>query len=452
MTGTIVSELQSYLENSPRSDELSARARTVIPGETTRTSTYLEPYPLYLVSGLGCRVVDLDGRSRIDLLGNYSSLILGHSHPAVVEAVAAQNAIGACFAAPTQPEVDLAIELVGRIDSVEQVRFASSGTEATMFAMRLARAHTGRSLIARFEGGYHGSHDYASVSGSVIDETRWGPADRPNPVPDTRGLAPAVLEATIVLPFNNLEACQAILAEHADDLAAIIVEPMLGKSGMIPPVPAFLSGLREIADSVGAVLIFDEIMTLRLAPGGAQSLFGVRPDLTTMGNIIGGGLPVAAFGGRSDIMQLMNPNVEGFLPQGGTFNGAAIGMAAGLAQLRELQPQTYASLNATGEALKQGFLDSFHAHGVPAFVTGIGSLFNVHFSSTAPRDYRDAIHGESTVLREFVIGMINEGVLLAPRGMAAVSTPIGSEESAEILTAVDRLVERNAPSWIARLS
>lgn len=452
MSVTVASELETYLASSPKSAELSARAREIIPGGTTRTSTYLQPYPLYQVSGAGCRVVDLDGRERIDLLGNYSALILGHAHPSVTAAVQAQAAAGASFAAPTPPEVALAAELVNRIDSIEQVRFASSGTEATMFAMRLARAFTGRTVIARFEGGYHGSHDYASISGSVTDPALWGARERPNPVPDTAGLDPAVLDTTVVLPFNDLEACRRILTEHADDLAAIIVEPMLGKSGMIPAQDGFLAGLREIADETGAVLIFDEIMTLRLAPGGLQSVVGVRPDLTTSGKIIGGGLPVAAFGGRADIMQLMNPTTPGFLPQGGTFNGAIIGMVAGLAQMQELTTGTYASLNANGERLRRGFVDVLRSHDIPAFATGIGSLFNVHFSTQAPHDYRDAILGESTVLAEFVMGLINEGVLLAPRGMVALSTPIGEDEIAEVLDAVERVAARNAARWVGRLS
>lgn len=450
MVTTLTTELDEYVRTTPISRELSERARRVLPGGTTRTSTYFPPYPLYFVSGEGCRVTDADGRTRIDLLGNYSCLILGHSHPVVTAALAEQIGHGVSFAAPTPPEVELAELLCERVPSLEQVRFASSGTEATMFAMRLARAFTGRIKIARFEGGYHGSHDAASVSGNVTEAAGWGEPEAPKAVFDSVGIDPRVLDSTIVLPFNDLEASRRILAQE-DDLAAIIVEPMLGKSGMIPAAREFLQGLRDIADERGALLIFDEIMTLRVAFGGAQSVYGVTPDLTTMGKIIGGGLPVAAFGGRREIMQLMSPSAEHPMPQGGTFNGSLIGVVAGLAQMRVLDEPTISALNERSRSLREGFERAFARHGVRAHVTGMGSLFNVHFATAAPSTYRPAIQSNAEVLTEFVLGLLNEGVVLAPRGMVAVSTAIGDAEEREILDALERVLLRNARSWTEKL-
>ncbi|MEU6611611.1 aspartate aminotransferase family protein [Streptomyces shenzhenensis] len=445
------SELDTYLAQTSTSRALSDRARALLPGGTTRDSTFREPYPIYIASGAGARITDADGRSRLDLIVNYTSLILGHCHPAVMAALTEQIAKSTSFAAPTAAEVELAEEICARVASVEQVRFSNSGTEATMFALRLARAYTGRHKIARVEGGYHGSHEHASVSSKPTGEDDWGSADRPRPVADSRGLDRSVLTSTIVLPFNDLAHCRQILAENAEDVAAVIVEPMLGKSGMIPPAEGFLAGLREITQRHGMLLIFDEIMTLRLAPGGAQQRFGITPDLTTMGKIIGGGLPVAAFGGRADIMDLMNPRNRDGLPQAGTFNGFPLGMVAGLAQMRQLTPAVYDTLNATGDNLRDRLERTFAHYELPVNVTGIGSLLHIHFTPTTPGTYRETLTTDGTVLSEFVTGMLNEGVALAPRGMIALSTPIGEAEVAETIAAVERVLERNAAGWRQRL-
>lgn len=336
-----------YRQTTPASRAMHEKAVAAMPGGTTRTTTYIDPYPLYIERGEGCREWDVDGTGRIDMLGNYTAMILGHAHPKVVEAIRRQAERGTGFAAANPLEVQLATLPCEQVPSLEAVRFCSTGTEATMFAMRLARAFTGRPKIARMEGGYHGTHDYAEVSTHpVLSEA--GPPDAPVAQPDSPGTPRWVLEQTVVLPLNNADASEAILRRHAREVAAVILEPVIGAGGVIAATPQFLRRLRSVTKELGMLLIFDEVITLRLAPGGAQQMYGVKPDLTTMGKIIGGGLPVAAFGGRADVMALLDPRRKGSLAQGGTCNGNPLGMAAGLAAMTELTPDVYEHLNRRG--------------------------------------------------------------------------------------------------------
>src|SRR5439155_6359 len=275
-----------------------------------------------------------------------------------------------------------------RVPSLDAVRFCNSGTEATMFAMRLARAFTGRPKIARMEGGYHGTHDHAEVS-THPGLAEAGPPDAPIARPDSMGTPGWALEQTVVLPFNNPAACEAIIRKEAANLAAVILEPIIGAGGVIPATVEFLEVLRRVTQELGILLIFDEVISLRVAPGGAQQLYGVTPDLTTMGKIIGGGLPVAAFGGRADIMELLDPQREPNLPQGGTYNGNPLGMAAGVAALKELTPDVYEDLNRKGARVKDQLTEVFASHGMPAQVNGPGSLLAIHCTDIPVPDDRD---------------------------------------------------------------
>ena len=371
-----------YEDRTARSRELYGRARRSIAGETTRSSVWFEPYPLYAASGEGCRIVDADGVERIDCIGNYSALVLGHRHPAVLAAIAAQLERGTAFSAPSEREVELAELLCERLASVERVRFTSTGTEATMYAMRVARAATGRTVVARFEGGYHGTHDFAQVS-THPDLAAAGDPRRPSAVADGPGIPPRVLEMTLVLPFNDLEGAKVLLAERAADVAAVIVEPVMGSCGCIPAEEGFLEGLREITRELGMLLIFDEVISLRLGYGGAQGVYSIEPDLTTMGNIIGGGLPVAAFGGSADLMGI--------------------------------------------------------AHELDVQIVGMGSILAVHFTNGPVRNYRDVAGADGELLGRFVIGMMNEGIFLAPRGMMALCTPMTDGDLAQVVRATDRV-------------
>ena len=419
-----------------------------MPGGTTRTTTFFDPYPLYIERGEGCRVWDVDGTERIDMLGNYTAMILGHSHPKIVEAIRAQAARGTGFAAANPVEVRLATLLCERVPSLDAVRFCNSGTEATMFAMRLARAFTGRPKIARMEGGYHGTHDYTEVSTHpAADEA--GPPDAPIARPDSKGTPQWALEQTVVLPFNNAGAAERIIRREASELAAVILEPIIGAGGVIPATPEFLQGIRGVTNELGILLIFDEVISLRVAPGGAQQLYGVTPDLTTLGKIIGGGLPVAAFGGRADVMELLDPRQEQSLAQGGTYNGNPLGMAAGLAAMTELTPDVYEDLNRRGARVCEQLSEVFASHQVAVQVNGAGSMFALHFTDRPVVDYRTMAAADKKKARELFLGLVNHGVLMAPRAMGALSTPMGEDDIQEFVDAVDVVVAELKPRWVS---
>ncbi|HSS62278.1 MAG TPA: glutamate-1-semialdehyde 2,1-aminomutase [Candidatus Limnocylindrales bacterium] len=436
----------TYRAATPGSRALHEKAVAVMPGGTTRTTTYFDPYPLYIERGDGCRVWDVDGTERIDMLGNYTAMILGHAHPKVVEAIRHQAARGTGFAAANRIEVELATLLCERVPSLDAVRFCNSGTEATMFAMRLARAHTGRPKIARIEGGYHGTHDYAEVSTHpAVAEA--GPPDAPIARPDSAGTPDWVLAQTVVLPFNNPDAAEAILRAHAAEVAAVILEPVIGAGGVIAATPEFLRRLRDVTHELGILLIFDEVISLRLAPGGAQQMYGVTPDLTTMGKIIGGGLPVAAFGGRADVMELLDPRREGGIAQGGTYNGNPLGMAAGLATMTELTPDVYAELNRKGERVAELLVEVFAPQDVPVQVNSVGSLFALHFTDEPVVDYRGVARADKKRTREFFLGLVNHGVLIAPRAMGALSTPMAEPDIEQFIDAAEAVVAEQRPRW-----
>jgi glutamate-1-semialdehyde 2,1-aminomutase len=436
----------TYRRTTPGSRALHEKAVTVMPGGTTRTTTYFDPYPLYIERGEGCRLWDVDATERIDMIGNYTAMILGHAHPKIVEAIAKQAARGTGFAAANPIEVKLATLLCERVPSLDAVRFCNSGTEATMFAMRLARAFTGRAKIARMEGGYHGTHDYAEVSTHPVLADA-GPADDPVARPDSIGTPQWALEQTVVLPFNNADAAEVIIRREGSQLAAVILEPIIGAGGVIAASMEFLERLRQVTRELGILLIFDEVISLRVAPGGAQEMYGVTPDLTTMGKIIGGGLPVAAFGGRADVMDLLDPRLERNLAQGGTYNGNPLGMAAGLAAMTELTPDVYEDLNRKGARVAELLREVFATHAVPVQVNSAGSMFALHFTPEPVVDYRGVASGNKKQGRDFFLGLLNHGVLMAPRGMGALSTPMDEHDIQQFIDAVEAVVADQRPAW-----
>jgi glutamate-1-semialdehyde 2,1-aminomutase len=438
----------AYRQTTPGSRALYERAIQVMPGGTTRTTTYFPPYPLYIERGEGCRVWDVDGAERIDMLGNYSAMILGHGHPKVVEAIRRQAARGTGFAAANPVEVELATILCERVPSLDAVRFCNSGTEATMFAMRLARAFTGRPKIARMEGGYHGTHDYAEVSTHpAVDEA--GPEDAPVARPDSMGTPAWALDQVVVLPYNNPDAAERIIRRYASELAAVILEPIIGAGGIVAATPDFLRRLRDVTRDLGILLIFDEVISFRVAPGGAQELYGVTPDLTTLGKIIGGGLPVAAFGGRADVMEILDPRREQSLAQGGTYNGNPLGMAAGVAAMRELTPDVYQDLNRKGARVCEQLSEVFASHGVTVQINGAGSMLALHFTDRPVVDYRAVAAADKKKMRDLFLGLVNHGVLMAPRLMGALSTPMTEDDIQEYVDAVDTAVAELKPRWEA---
>jgi glutamate-1-semialdehyde 2,1-aminomutase len=387
------------------------RAAASLPGGSTRTTIYSAPYPPYMVRGEGLRTWDLDGNVYRDFLGNYSSLILGHAHPEVVAAVEAQVRRGSAFAAPTEVEIELAETIRERLPSVERIRFTNSGTEATMFAIRAARAFTGRPLLAKFELAYHGTNDHAVA---------WTP-----------GVPAGISDLVIELPWEDADGVERAIAGRESELAAIIIEPVQGAGGVRAASPAFLRYLRELTTRIGALLIFDEVIALRIGPNGAQGrLGGVRPDLTTLGKIIGGGYPSGGFGGRLDVMDQFDQRRSGALVHGGTFNGNPISAAAGLATLRHLTPERYPDLDRLGDRLRGGLTAGFTAAGIDARAGGVASLFQVFPGpSLVPPE------GLSQQAALF-LGLLLDGFHLAPRGMGALATVTTDADIDDLIAAV----------------
>jgi glutamate-1-semialdehyde 2,1-aminomutase len=412
--------IDDYLARTPCSRELFERATGSLPGGSTRTTVYTAPYPPYIESGEGLRITDVDGNVYRDFLGNYTSLILGHAHPAVVAAVEAQVRRGSAFAAPTEIEIELAEELRRRVPSIERLRFTSSGTEATMFAIRAARAFTGRPLIAKFEGSYHGTHD-AVMAG-------------------TTGVPDVMSGLVIELPWGDPDRVQSALRGRERVLAAINIEPVQGAGGISAAGAVFLSFLRSFTERLGALLILDEIISFRVAPGGAQERFGVRPDLTTLGKIIGGGYPLAAFGGRADVMDIFDARRSGAVTHGGTFNGNPVAAAAGLATLRQLTPDAYARLDRLGERLRAGVAAGIDRDGLDARVNAVGSLFQV-WSGAGVSAVATGVAGAPALF----LGLLLEGFYLAPRGMGAIPTVATEADVDDLVAAIGRVLTAATP-------
>src|SRR5216683_7413271 len=431
---TLETIVNDYKAKTSRSRQMYEEALRVMPGGNSRTTTFFDPYPFYITRGQGARIWDADGAERLDFNGNYTSLILGHAHPSVVEAITEQATRGMSFPGPSEHEVKLAGVLTTRIPSMEVVRFTNSGTEATMNAVRVARAFTGRSKIAKFEGAYHGTHDWVLVSVSP-DVEKAGSRKRPKSLAYSSGVPDTVLKHTIVLPWNDAEACVKILEKHGGDIAGLIVDPLLANAGMLLPQPGFLESLREVTERLGILLIFDEVISFRVAPGGAQARFGVRPDLTTLGKIIGGGLAVGAFGGRAEVMNYYDPrDGKGRINHGGTFNANPLTMAGGVATMDQLTPEAYARLEALGDRLRDGVRRFLRKKAYAGQITGVGSLFWLHHTKKKLSDYRSARPDDPQAPARTFLGLVNEGVLLSQRGLGACSLAMTDAD-------VDRFVE-----------
>lgn len=436
-------ELERYRELTPKSRAAWEEAKQYLPGGDSRNSIFWDPYPIFVDHASGSRVTDADGVERLDFIGTMTTLILGHSPAPVVAAVREQLAQGVVYNAPNRHQVRLARLLCQRIPSFELARFTNSGTEATLNAIRAARAFTGRSRIAKAEGGYHGSHDTVSVSVRV-DPAQAGERRRPGALPATEGLADGVLDSVVVLPFNEVEPAREILERHKDRLAAVIVEPMLGSVGMLPATREFLAMLRDFTAANGVVLIFDEVISFRIAPGGAQEYYRITPDLTSLGKIIGGGFAVGAFGGRRDIMGLYDPATGPRVAHAGTFNANPATMLAGAVTLEQLTPEVYRRLAEVTERLRHGLREAGRELEVPVQVTGLGSLFGIHFLDGELAGYRDIARADAAFRHQVFLGLLNEGILLAPNLVGAVSTVTGDGEADAFVEAFRQVLRRTA--------
>ena len=422
------------------------RALASLPGGNTRTTVFMKPYPIYAARGEGCRIWDVDGNEFIDCINNFTSLIHGHAHPSLIEAATRQLSVGSAFGLPTESEIDLAELLVSRLPSVEQVRFANSGTEAVMMALKAARAFTGRPKIAKCEGAYHGSYDYAEVSLDPSPDA-WG-RNAPVSVAYAKGTPDNVLADVVTIPFNDTEAAVSLVREHGSELACVMVDPMPNRAGLAPADKAYLNALREITREVGALLVFDEVITFRLGYSGAQGLWGIDPDLTTLGKIVGGGFPVGAIAGRKEVMSVFDPRSgKPALPHGGTFSANPVTMRAGLAAMQLLDEAAFTRLNVIGEAVREGVNEAFRRKGVPGGTVGLGSLLKIHFADRPIRDYRSAYMTEQETKRQavFNLGLLNRGVLAASYGLMALSTPMTDADVDTIVAAAsDALAEVSA--------
>lgn len=430
----------AYRAFSPTSEMLTRRAQAVFPGGDTRSSAHFGPYPLVMAHASGCRITDVDGNELLDFMNNFTSLIHGHAQADVVAAIVNQAPKGSAYAAPNLDQIELAELIVGRVPSIEQMRFTSSGTEGTLMALRCARAATGRQKVMKMEGGYHGSFEQAEVSLVPMPDGR-GPLEAPASRPVDGSFPDSVLADTIVCPYNEPAHATALIDRHASELAAVIVEPILGSMGMVAATNEFLLALREATTRHGIVLIFDEVITLRLDPGGAQALHGIAPDLTCMGKIIGGGLPIGAVGGKRELMQLFSPEQDSPVMHASTFSGNALTMAAGLAAMRSYSADSAARINQLGERLRSGFNEAFLQSGIRGQAVGAGSLANVHFTDAAPANARDTMSGilqAGHIPRLLHLTMLRKGVMSASRLMYCVSTAMAESD---IDTAIGALNE-----------
>jgi glutamate-1-semialdehyde 2,1-aminomutase len=435
-------EMEEYRRQNPISLSRFDEAKTVIPGGNTRLTAYFAPYPFYAVRGEGCRIHDLDGNVRLDFYNNATSLLFGHAYPPVVAAISDQARRGTAFAVPTEPEVELAKLLVARLPAVEGVRFTNSGTEGVQFAIRAARVFTGREKIAKFEGGYHGTADHVSIS-VTPDLALTGEARQPTPVPASAGITHHTSADVVILPFNDLEGSTALITAHQDELAAVIVEPILGSCGYVPARPEFLQGLRHLTTRLGILLIFDEVQTFRLSAGGAQALLGIAPDLTVLGKIIGGGLPVGGVGGRSAVMAAFDATAgTPKIPHAGTFNGNPVTMRAGLATLADLTPASYERLNQTGLDFRRRVQALCGRYGVPAQVTGDGSLFGIHWSAEPVTDYRSAARSNKSLSYKFFLHSLNNGIFFTSRGGGCLSMPMTDTELGAFLDVLESFLRK----------
>jgi glutamate-1-semialdehyde 2,1-aminomutase len=415
-----------------RSEDLFQRAQQVLPGgvnSPVRAFKSVGGHPFFVASAQGSRVTDVDGRSYLDYVCSWGPLILGHAPPAVLAAIRDAAGRGWSYGAPCEAEVELAELVRARMPSVEMVRCVNSGTEATMAALRLARAATGRELVLKFDGCYHGHADAFLVkAGSGVATLG---------LPDSPGVPPGLAQLTLTAPFNDVAAVEAIFAQRGQDLAAVIVEPFVGNAGFVPPVPGFHEALRALCDRHGALLIFDEVMTgFRVAAGGAQERLGIRPDLTTLGKIIGGGLPVGAYGGRADLMRRIAP--AGPVYQAGTLSGNPLAMAAGLATLRgTAAPGFYETLERRTARLVSGIESAARRRGVPITVGHAGSMWGLYLTAGPVRNFDEAKRADTKLFARWHRAALAGGVFLAPSAFEA-----GFVSSAHTEEDIDVTVER----------
>ncbi|MFC1987539.1 glutamate-1-semialdehyde 2,1-aminomutase [Chloroflexota bacterium] len=421
--------------NLARSEKLFEEAQKYLPGgvdSPVRAFKAVGGTPPFIIKGQGSRVYDADGNEYIDYVGSWGPLILGHTHPQVVEAVKKAAEYGTSFGAPTELEITLAKMVCSAIPSIEMIRFVNSGTEATMSALRLARAYTGRDKIVKFAGGYHGHADGLLVKGGSGLATLG--------LPDSPGVPASHAQNTLVAPYNNVEAVAHLLQRYPGEVAAVIVEPVAANMGVVPPQPGFLEGLRLITSQSGVLLIFDEVITgFRVTYGGAQNLFKITPDLTCLGKIIGGGLPVGAYGGKREIMKMMAP--VGAVYQAGTLSGNPLAMTTGIETLKILsQPDTYKRLEAASARLEQGIVRAVSSLDLGLTVSRFASLLTLFFTSVRVLDYASVSSADTALFGRFFHQLLAEGIYWPPSQFEACFVSLAHSDD-DIQMTADKITE-----------
>jgi len=429
--------IEKYMSMSSASHKLYERACKVLPDGSTRRGLFFPPYPAYIVKGEGCKVYDVDGREYIDYTNNLGPLIIGHRNPRVMEAITEQLACGTVLGGPTKLEVELAEKIIESFPSGEQVIFCASGTEANMLGLRVVRAYTGKEKILKCEGAFHGTSEGFSEGPGISQDT---------------------LAKTITVPFNDIERFEATIRKHRDELAAVFMEPILRG---IPPKPDYLKQIRKITEENGVLLVFDEVVTgLRLSRGGAQEKWGIRPDMTLLGKIIGGGFAVGALVTRKEMLRPFKPTRASGLtvdrapiPHAGTWNAHPVAMAAGLATLQELTLSAFVHLDEMGETLRQGIGKAAKKAGILVQVVGVGSVFHIYFTDQPIIDSASAKTGNQLLLRHYDLNLIIRGIYPAKAHCSFISTPVTSREVEQTLEAVEDtlhsmkpLIQKLAPS------
>ena len=408
-----------YRERNPSSERLLAEASSVMPGGNTRSVLFYAPFPLAMARGEDCYLWDADQHRYLDALGEFTAGLYGHSNALIRKAIVGALQDGLSLSSHTAREATLAHEIQRRFPSLELLRFTNSGTEANLMALAVATAHTRRRKVLVFHGAYHGGVLAFAGGGSPVN----------------------VPHDYLVAPYNDLDAVRALVRTHGADLAAILVEPMLGSGGCIPGDPAFLHGLKTLASACGALLVLDEVMTSRLSMGGRQTLLGLKPDLTTLGKYFGGGLSFGAFGGRADVMARFDPRRGDALAHAGTFNNNVLTMAAGLAGLTQvLTPAALEALNRRGDQLRERLNTLFARHAVNLQVTGLGSLMQLQATAAPVRNAADIAHADDRVKALLFFDLLERGIFLARRGLIALSLPFGDAQVDAFVASMDAIV------------
>ncbi|MFI1398143.1 aspartate aminotransferase family protein [Streptomyces sp. NPDC020681] len=442
--------LDTYVARTPRSRALHEEAKKYLPGGDTRTINHHTPYPIFMEYGRGARLTDADGNEYIDFVNNMSAIVHGHAHPALVAAAQRQVLDGTALGAPVPVQIRHAEHLTSRIPALEQVRYCNSGTEATMMAIRTARAFTGRDTIVKITNGYHGMHNDVQVSMITALPGEWYPQDGlPDSFPSAhipRGVPRSVQNDVLLLPFNDVAAAEELFERHGGRIAGIIVEPMMGAAGCIPASPEYLHALRRLTSEHGSLLIFDECATFRL--GLLQLHYGIAPDLMSLSKVIGGGLPLGAFGGRADVMSLYDPTRPGSVFHAQAFAGNNLCLTVGLAALETFGPDEIERLNLMGEHLKKQLAEAASAAGVKVEMTGFGSIGHLHWGEGPIHNPHDAQTraADTGALAELVhLSLLNRGIYTSRRGVFTLSLPMTDGDLQHFATALREVLNELKP-------